>query len=123
MSFSREYAHRLPIPTAEEILEDFNSTKNKDFIDPLFNYLPENELNMQECEHKADKDSSPSTKGEQEKQKEITDTYNKVSEFLEQNKNLRQSITSMNELAKELHAKKENLTQLISNINENMQEK
>jgi hypothetical protein len=29
----------------------------------------------------------------------------------------------MNELAKELHAKKENLTQLISNIKENMQEK
>jgi hypothetical protein len=49
MSFSREYAHRPPIPTAEEILEDFNSTKNKDFIDPVFNYLPENELNMQEC--------------------------------------------------------------------------
>ena len=36
MSFSREYAHRPPIPTAEEILEDFNSTKNKDFIDPVF---------------------------------------------------------------------------------------
>ena len=36
MSFSREYAHRPPIPTAEEILEDFNSTKTKDLIDPVF---------------------------------------------------------------------------------------
>jgi hypothetical protein len=36
MSFSREYAHRPPIPTAEEILEDFNSVKNKDLVDPVF---------------------------------------------------------------------------------------
>lgn len=71
-----------------------------------------------------DKDLSPSAKREKEKrQKEITDTYNKVAEFLQQNKNLRQSITSMNELSKELYTKKENLTQLISNIKENMQSK
>ena len=56
-------------------------------------------------------------------QKEINDTYNKVAELLEQNKNLRQSIMTMNELSKELHIKKENLTELISNISENMQEK
>ena len=37
MSFSREYAHRPPIPTAEEILQDFDSTmKNKEFKDPVF---------------------------------------------------------------------------------------
>lgn len=48
MSFSREYSHRPPIPSPEEILEDFKTTKNKDFIDPVF-YSPKNELNIQVC--------------------------------------------------------------------------
>ena len=63
------------------------------------------------------------SKHEQEKQRqEVAETYKKVSEFLEQNKNLTQSITSMNELSKELHTKKQNLMKMISNIKENMQE-
>ena len=46
MSFSREYAHRPPIPTAEEIPEDFNATKN-DLNDPVF-VLSNNLLNIRE---------------------------------------------------------------------------
>ena len=125
MSFGREYAHRPPIPTAEEILEDFNATKTKDLIDPVFDLSEKFPCINKREEKNNDKDVPPSTKREQDKQrKEINDTYNKVSDFLRHNKNLKQSIASMNKLSEELHSKKENLTQLISNINyTNMQGK
>ena len=48
MSFSREYAHRPPLPTAEEIMEDFNATKNRDFTDPVFKYLSHDLSNIHE---------------------------------------------------------------------------
>ena len=50
MAYSREYAHRPPMPTAEEILEDFNSTRemnNEDCIDPVF-ASPKTDCNTQE---------------------------------------------------------------------------
>ncbi|XP_028407063.1 uncharacterized protein LOC114529452 [Dendronephthya gigantea] len=124
MSFNREYAHRPPIPTAEQIMEDFNLAKGREFTDPVFN-LSKDEISIRGNDDKDDdKDLSPGTKQKKGEQlKEIDDTYNKVEEFLEQNKDLRKSIIKMNELSQELHAKKENLTLLISNISENMQEK
>lgn len=76
------------------------------------------------AEHQAnDNEISSNTNTERKTAKEVTDAYNKVSVFLEQNKILRQSMKLMTDLYKELHAKKENLTQMISNIMENRQEK
>ena len=48
MAFSREYAHRPPIPTAEEIMEDFTAMKNKDFNDPVLTCISDNLLDIHE---------------------------------------------------------------------------
>ena len=45
MSFHREYAYRPPIPTTEQIMEDFDSARSKEFKDPVFN-LPEDEFSI-----------------------------------------------------------------------------
>lgn len=36
MSLSDKYSHRPPIPTAEQILFDFNSAKSRTETDPVF---------------------------------------------------------------------------------------